>query len=200
MRNDRILIILIFFLTLTSCSKGYVTTNLIDINSEKSENWNLPELNLNALISKKYKLSYNESGGFYLQARKFDKTGKLLAEISIGRIEGELKENQIMETLKKTENELKNELKNIEQIKFETSFIGEEMIIGKKTKHLRGIIQFDKFQTNIDGKFYYFTAPIILDEKNKFMLSSMFIETEKIYENKIGVELLEFMISMRISE
>ena len=62
MRNERILIVLISFLTLTSCSKGYVTTNLIIINSEKSEKWNLPELNLNALISKEYKLSYNESG------------------------------------------------------------------------------------------------------------------------------------------
>lgn len=200
MKNDKILIIIISFIILSSCSKGYVFNNLIIINSEKSKKWNLPELNINVLIPKKYELSYNESEDFYLKARKFDKNGKLLAEISIGQIDGELKDNQIMETLKKAEKKLITELKNIKQIKYETSFIGEDIILGKKTKNLRGIMEFDKYRTNIDGKFYFFKAPIILDDKNKFMLSSIIIETEKIYENKIGIELLDFMISTRISE
>lgn len=198
MKNNRLLIIIIFFSIITSCSENSGDYNNVIINSEKSKKWNLPELNLTSKIPKNYKLSYNESGGFYLQARKFDTIGKLLAEISIGRIEGELKNTQITKALNDANKTLKEQLKNIKQIKYETFFVGEELINNKNLKILRGIIEFDNFQKNIDGKFYTFMTPIILDEKNKFMLSSMFKENGRNDKNRIEIELLDFMKSIKV--
>ena len=43
----------------------------------------------------------------------------------------------------------------------------------KKIKTLRGIIEFKEYQITMNGKFYSFTAPIILDKNNKFMLHIM---------------------------
>jgi len=157
-------------------------------------------LNITAKIPKNYKLSYNESGGFYLQARKFDNNGKLLSEISIGRITGEFKDRHIMNALNDADKELTKQTENIEQINYETTFKGEELINGKKLKTLRGIIEFKEYQVTMNGRFYSFTAPIILNENNKFMISSMFKENENLDENKIGVELLNFMNSIKTSE
>ena len=200
MKKENLLLLIILFTTLISFSQNTTELNNVIINSEKCNEWNLPELNLISKIPKNYKLSYNESGGFYLQARKFDNEGKLLAEISIGRIEGELKDNHIMKALNDADKELTKQLENVEQINYKTSFIGEELINGKKLKTLRGIIEFTEYQSTMNGKFYSFTAPIILNENNKFMLSSMFKEKEDFDENKIGNELLNFMNSFETSE
>lgn len=193
-------ILILLFTTLISCSQEIKEIHNVIINSEKCSKWNLPELNVNLKIPKNYKLTYNEIGGFYLQARKFDKEGNLIAEISIGRIEGELKDSDIIKTLNIADEELINQLKNIEQINYKTTFIGEELINGEKLKILKGIIEFSEYEKNMNGKFYTFMSPIILNEKNKFMLSSMFRENENFNSNKISFELLEIMNSIKIEK
>jgi hypothetical protein len=200
MKTDRFLIIFFYLITFISCSQDNTEYNEIIINSEKSKEWNLPELNITTKIPKNYNLSYNESGGFYLQARKFDNEGNLLAEISIGRIEGELKEVNITETLEQSDKGITEQLENIEQVKYETTFIGENVINGKKTKNLKGIIEFTDYQKTMNGKFFTFMVPIILNEENKFILSSMFRETENLDKNKISFELMSIMKSIKISE
>lgn len=200
MKKEKLLLLFILFTTLISYSQNTKESNTVIVNSEKCIEWGLPELNLVSEIPKEYKLSYNESGGFYFQARKFDKDGKLLAEISIGRIEGELEERHVMKALNDADKELVNQLENVEQINYITTFKGEELINGKKIKTLRGIIEFKEYQITMNGKFYSFTAPIILDKNNKFMLSSIFKENERLDENKIGIDLLNFMNSINTSE
>ena len=53
--------------------------------------------------------------------------------------------------------ELVNQLENVEQINYITTFKGEELINGKKIKTLRGIIEFKEYQITMNGKFYSFT-------------------------------------------
>ena len=200
MKNDSFLIIFFSLITYISCSQNKIKYNEIVINSEKSKEWNLPELNVTSKIPKNYKLSYNENDGFYLQARKFDNEGNLLAEISIGRIEGELEENNITETLKQADKGITEQLENIEQVKYETTFIGENLINGKKTKNLKGIIEFINYQKTMNGKFFTLMVPIILNKENKFILSSMFRESENLDKNKISFELMSIMKSIKITE
>ena len=200
MKKTKLHIIFFLFTTLFSCSQKTKELQNVIINSEKCSKWNLPELNINLKIPEDYKLTYNESGGFYLQARKFDKVGNLKAEISFGRIEGELKDSDILKTLNIADKELISQLESVEQINYKTTFIGEDLINGKKLKNLRGIIEFNEYQKTIKGKYYTFMSPKILDGKNKFMLSSMFKESENLNSNKVSFELLEIMNSIKTSE
>ena len=200
MKKENLLLLILLFTTLISCSQTKIEYNNIIITSDKCIEWNLPKLNITAKIPNSYKLSYNESGGFYLQVRKFDTEKKLLAEISIGRIEGELKDIHIMKALNDADKELTSQLENVEQINYKTTFIGEGLINGKNIKYLKGEIEFKDYQPTMNGKFYSFTTPIILDQTNKFMISAMFKEGEKFDTNKIGIELLDFMNSIKISE
>ena len=48
--------------------------------------------------------------------------------------------------------------------------------------------------------FIHLRTPIILDKNNKFMISSIFKENERLDENKIGIDLLNFMNSINTSE
>ena len=196
--KKEILRLIILFITITSCSQNTTKLREVKITSEKCKEWNLPELNITTKIPENYNLSYNEDGGFYVMARKFDDSKRLIAEITIGRIEGELKDKHIDKALKDTENGLKSQFETIEQINYTTSFNGESSINNIKLKHLRGVIEFRDFQPELEGKYYIFTAPIILDDNNKFMLSSMFREDEKLNSENIGIELLEFIDSIKL--
>ncbi len=70
MKKEKLLLLFILFTTLISYSQNTKESNTVIVNSEKCIEWGLPELNLVSEIPKEYKLSYNESGGFYFQEPK----------------------------------------------------------------------------------------------------------------------------------
>lgn len=192
----------ILILTLyTSCAQEKSDFNKIRIDSEKCKEWNLPQVNFTSEIPKEYVMNFNESGGFYFQAKKYGEKNKLLAEISISGVDGDLRLNQdnIIEVLKQAEGDLKK-VNAVEGINYETSFIGESEINNEKLKHLRGFIEFNNYDKSIDGKYYNFVAPIVKDDKNQILISSMFIETEEFNKEKISLELLKVLSSIKFIE
>jgi hypothetical protein len=198
MKNDRLLIIIFSLITIISCTQKSSEQNEIIIDSEKSKKWNLPELNAKVKIPKEYKLTFNDNDGFYFQAHKYDENNILLAEISFGRIEGEFKKENIMKALKEAENGIIEQFSSIKQVDYQTTFLGKEKIGDLELSQLRGIVEFNNFNVVFDGKFHSFTTPILLDEKNRIMISAIIRDSERL-DNKtsIGIELINIIQSIK---
>ena len=192
------LIIIFSLITIISCTQKSSEQNEIIIDSEKSKKWNLPELNAKVKIPKEYKLTFNDNDGFYFQAHKYDENNILLAEISFGRIEGEFKKENIMKALKEAENGIIEQFSSIKQVDYQTTFLGKEKIGDLELSQLRGIVEFNNFNVVFDGKFHSFTTPILLDEKNRIMISAIIRDSERL-DNKtsIGIELINIIQSIK---
>jgi len=193
-----LLIIIFSLITIISCTQKSSEQNEIIIDSEKSKKWNLPELNAKVKIPKEYKLTFNDNDGFYFQAHKYDENNILLAEISFGRIEGEFKKENIMKALKEAENGIIEQFSSIKQVDYQTTFLGKEKIGDLELSQLRGIVEFNNFNVVFDGKFHSFTTPILLDEKNRIMISAIIRDSERL-DNKtsIGIELINIIQSIK---
>lgn len=193
-----IILILTFY---ASCAQDKIKSTKIIINAEKCKEWNLPEVNFKSEIPKEYILSFAETGGYYFQAKKYGEDNKLLVEISVGQIDGDLKINDenIMSVLKQTNDGL-NKMNIIESLHYETSFIGESKINGYDLKHLRGSLEFNNYDKSIDGKYYSFITPFVQNDKNQIMISSIFRETEKLNNENISLEVLDFLSSIKFTD
>jgi hypothetical protein len=196
-RNIFYLLFFVSIIGLTSCSETKNNLNVVTINTDSCAKWNLPNLNLTINIPKDYIITYNSSGGFYLQAHKYNDKHKMLAEISIGRIEGDFNPDSSIDMLHVADREIRNQLGKLNQ-KYDTRFIGNDTITSEiRLPQLRNYIRFEKFSVALDGSFYGFTSPIFLGEKNRFILSAMFDESETFSDNRmISKDLIELIKSI----
>ncbi len=146
-------------------------------------------------------MTFNDDDGFYFQAHKYDENNRILAEISFGRIEGEFKKENIMKALKDAENRIIEQFSSIKQANYRTTFLGKGKIGDLELSQLRGIVEFNNFNVVFDGKFYSYTAPILLDEKNRVMISSIIRDSERLdNETSIGIELMDIIKSIEKTE
>jgi hypothetical protein len=198
MANIRILFTFLCILSLISCGRKSSDFNEIIIDSEKCKKWNLPELNVKVEIPKEYKLTFDENDGFYFQAHKYDENNRLLSEVSFGRIEGEFKKENILKSLEDGERAIMQHMDSIKQISYKTTFLGNRIIGESELTQLRGVVEFKNFNVVFDGKFYSFMAPLLLDDVNRIMISSITRDSENIdVESEIGTDLLNIIKSVK---
>jgi len=198
LKNFSIILLAIIYVSLASCQQKENNLNFVSINTDSCAKWNLPDLNLTLYIPKEYQLTYNSSGGFYFQAHKFNDTHKIVSEISFGRIEGNFNPSNSIDMLYEADSIIREQFEEINQ-KYNTLFIGIDTIYDDiKLPQLRNCLQFDKFNTVLDGTYYGYTSPVFLDEKNRLMISAMFNESERFSGNRmISEDLIKIIKSIR---
>jgi hypothetical protein len=170
----------------------------IEINTDSCRVWQLPNVNVSVQIPSDYMITYNSSGGFYFQAHKRI-NGKLICEISFGSINGEIETLDLIDVLARADGEIRNQIEQVDQI-YKTRFIGNDSIGGLLIPQLRNYIEFKDFDSNFDGKFNGLVFPVILDNENKFMFSSMLQIDQTFNDKLIGFDIIRIVKSIKIKQ